>query len=209
MSFIVLDDISVAMGLGTPETFSNNQAAQLQYYIDFVCTYIESECGVSFTQRTDAVRRYTADQWGRVCLVENNISVVTDIKDSSGNSLQFWTFDGVNQLESFWPWMVVDVTLTYGLTEVPLDIKGVAIEAVKRAGGTGKSGQAVNSHQVGDVRDTYSGGLDSALAFTKTEKDILERYGVSEETWYTSPKPSRRQRRTIDTFDPFWDGWGR
>jgi len=116
MAFIVIDDISTAQGTQSV-AFTADQEAQLQYYIDFVCDYIESVTGTSYSVHTDVTIRYKSDSYGNIELAQNPVTTVTSIKDKDGNDQTPISelFDGVDTIYFLCPLTAHDVKLTYGM----------------------------------------------------------------------------------------------
>lgn len=205
MGFIDVDAIAVALG---GATFTADQEAQLQYYIDFVCSYIESEIGMSFSIHEDAVLRYQSDSYGQIELDEYPVTAVGDILDYRGYPALGSRWTGMQVIDGLRPLTAYDVTLTYGQDgDVPLDLAGVATEAVKRAYDNGGSGSgALAEKTVGDTTEKYANPLDAALAFTATDTQILENYGMNEGTTYRLSTPLQSPRLYRNDW-PFDDGW--
>lgn len=210
MAFITIDDIADASGTGSV-AYTADQETQIQYLIDFVCAYIENETGWSYSLHENVKVRYESNAYGQIDLVENPVVTVTMIVDKVGTNQIYWRWSGLDVIDYLRPITVYDVTLTYGQDGAPVEVQGVAIEAVKRALATGKSGTALQEKQVGDVRQVYANPLDAAVAFSQTDRDILSSAGAQDGyTMRLAPPLQRRRYFTGDPFvDPFedWYGW--
>lgn len=210
MAFITIDDVAVASGTASA-SYTVDQEAQIQYYIDFVCAYIENETGYSYSLHTDVTVRYESNPYGQVELVECPVITVTRVEDKLGVDQIYWRWTGLDIIDYLRPLTIYDIKLSYGVSGAPLPVKGVATEAVKRALNAGKSGNALTEKQVGDVRQIYANPLDAAVAFSKTDREILSAAGQPDGyTMQTSVPLQRRRYFTGDPFvDPFadWYGW--
>lgn len=182
MGIITTDELSVAMGRAS-DPLSGDEAAQAQYQIDRVTSYIENETGVTFGQITGDVLRKRADGGGEIKLIEWPIHLVTLIHDVKrdldipfqGNVRTY--FDGIDTIYGLRPGKVYDITMDYGMYPVPNDIKGVAASAVIRELST----EPTDAKQitVGDVTEIFGGLLD----FPPGDQHTIDNYTSTEDSW--------------------------
>lgn len=179
MPIIDVSDLETYMGV----SFSDTQAAQAAYIVNYVNGWINDTCDTSFGTTTGFVMRVKADVDGRYIfhnLPIQQITLVHDVFTDSDFTSDGWIFDGIDTLWPFYPGQIIDVTLDYGVTPVPDSITGVALAMGKR----GMSALLSNTDerlilkQVGDV--IYQFG--DVLAPNKYEQSILDTYGNTEYT---------------------------
>ena len=194
MGIITVTQLSDYTGL----TFSAQQAKSAQFYIDVVSSYIELETGVSFTKIVGDTIREEADYRGRIELTQEpitDIQSVTDFQTAVALDPQtqyFW--NGIDTIKGLYPFQVVDIVMDYGYDPCPMDIVGVCVEACRRGLATGLI--PVKQQTVGDVTVIYG----DLLTFSKSDLEILGRYGKTETTW----GPTDRQLYEHTRFYP-WD----
>lgn len=160
-----------------------------QHLIDRVTAYIETVTGVAFTLHTNETVRYRADGWGVVELIGPVVDVTT-ITPLRQSNYQYrydgWDWipsewDGLDEITGLAPYEVVDVTYTYGydLSEVPADIKGVAMDVVIRKL-NGRDPGELEEKTVGDI--SYKWRVSEA-DFDAFGLDVLEAYKGGARTW--------------------------
>lgn len=203
MAILTVDELQVAMNV----TFTDGQAGQAQYYIDRVSSFIENQTGAKFSLVTGQVIREQADSYGEVEMMVWPISAITNIHDYLTDTdlpANCYRWDGIQTIYWFRPYQVVDVTVDYGIDPVPADIKGIAIEAIRR--GMASNPTSLKSKAVGDVVYQYGTMLD----FPAEDKAVIQSYTSTEGT-YQLPGPSNDpQYRWSNVLNgPDWptDGW--
>lgn len=160
-----------------------------QYLIDQVTVYIESVTGVAFSRHTNETVRYRADGQGVVELVGPVVSVTNIVPLIQSNYTYrydgwYWVpaaWDGLSDIVGLAPYEVVDVTYTYGydLSEVPKDIKAVAMSVVLgKVNGRGL--EALEEKSVGDI--TYKWRVSEA-DFDSFGLEVLTSYQGVARTW--------------------------
>lgn len=149
MSLFTLEELAVALG----RDIETEEEPVFQFLIDSISDYIETYCGMAFSLHEDETVRYRADGHGIVELIGPVIEVheITTINGLAIDPPAYDDFDEIFYLE---PRSVVDVRYDYGMEEVPGDIKGVAIEAVKGVI-TGPDSSELDTYSVGDVIEKY------------------------------------------------------
>lgn len=188
------------VGKAMKKTFDDQQSEQVQYYIDVVSSYIETETGCSFVKIVGDVIREEADEAGRISLTQEPIHDIQSVVDFQTTiellpqTQYFW--NGINTIRGLYPFQVVDITLDYGYDPCPMDIQGVVVEAIRRGLATGNL--PVKQTTVGDVTVIYG----DLLTFSKSDLEIIGRYGSTETTWGPS-EPDRYETH----FYPFDGGF--
>jgi len=175
MGLITVDDFIVASG---GSTLSDALAAQTDYYINTVSSYIENTTGMTFHLVVDEDVRIKSDGNGEITLEFEPINDVTAILDwKSQTATDNWCWDGFAVISGLCPFKTYVVTVSYGM-EAPDDIKGVCTEAVKRGLASDPTGLKMKT--VGDVSYQYG----DMLAFDESELNILSQYtDLDSTTW--------------------------
>src|SRR5580765_3814389 len=70
-----------ALGLGTFTSLPAAQQAQINYLINTATDTVENIVGFSFSGVVVQTKRFVADNWGQIQLVEDNISTITSATD--------------------------------------------------------------------------------------------------------------------------------
>lgn len=177
MALLTIDYLEAAMG----ETLNDVRAAQAQFYIDKVSSYIEDYTGVTFSKVKDVTERHYSDDHGNIQLDHYPVTEVTTVHDVHRNidlvADASYRFDGIETVMGLRARRVYDVTLSHGLPEVPLVIQTIATDAVRRALATAPTG--LKAKIVGDVQYQYD---NAALDFPPTDQEVLDRFGGDEGT---------------------------
>lgn len=180
VALVDLEDIIVVMGR---EPASAEEAAQWQFYIDTVSSFINGYVSVSFELKTDDVVRYQADYYGMIDLGGDPISSVDSVKNARTQVETYWDWDMMSTIGRLDPHEVVDVTYTHGYASVPDDISKMATQAVVGVLGHGATGP-ITSFTVGDVTESYAVPQDSAEAYVVfLSKQVLDRYSDMYGSW--------------------------
>jgi hypothetical protein len=156
MALFTLEELAVALG----REITDDEEPYYQYLIDSVSVYIESYTGVAFSRHEDETVRYRADGHGIIKLIGpvESVSSMTAVHGTDPFKTYDYYFgpywDGFDEVYYLPAYAVVDITYTYGLGEVPEDIKKAAIEAV--AGRiSGSDGAQLDTYIVGDVTEKF------------------------------------------------------
>jgi hypothetical protein len=161
---------------------AEEDAAEL--LIELMSAHIETRTGVSFQLHEDAILRRQATWDGRIELPWPVHAVDSVTVYDTGSRAPHWGWDGNTTLFNLRGHETVDITLTYGLEEVPPDIELVALFAtwsMFRSEVRGEPG-SLQELAVGDVREKFaSGQLDPESVFTESQKELLDSY--QEDTW--------------------------
>lgn len=177
MGILTVEQLASAIGT----TFTTEKAQSAQFYIDVVSSYLETETGVSFFKITGETIRMESDARGRVELTMEPIQDVTSVVDFETQveltPITEYKWNGLNTLKLFRPFRTFDITLDYGYDPCPMDIVGVCVEAVRRGLATGNI--PYKQQTVGDVTVIYG----DLLTFSKSDLEIIGRYGQQETTW--------------------------
>lgn len=192
MALLTVEDYEVASG---GAELGDAAAAQCQYYIDAITSYLENKTGITFTKIVGAVVRVQADDYGEVLFEDYPVNLVTKIHDflddvdldSPGD---YW--DGLQTVSTLSRRQVVDITYDYGMDPVPKDLQFVAMEAVKRGMASAPTG--LKAKAVGDVIYTYG----DMFSFNEHDMDIIKQYTESEHT--IRLRANVRQRNTFGYF---------
>lgn len=180
-----LSDLAVALR----RSIAPEEEPYFQSLIDEVTAYLENETGLAFTLHTNETVRYRADGWGVVELVGPVVEVFNIAPLIQSNYTYrydgwYWVpgrWDGIDEIDGLAPYEVVDVTYTYGydLSEVPEDIKAVAIKAVVGEI-NGRSPEDLEEKTVGDI--TYRWKASEA-DFDSFGLSVLNAYRGVARTW--------------------------
>lgn len=191
-ALITITDIEAALG----EDISVDDEPRIQYYINVVSSYIEGYTGVSFSLQEDAVIRAVAD--GRGIIEIDEIVEITEVAqlDPSvgtygGISVGFpgYYFDGIDKIYGLDPYETYRITLTYGHTSIPTEIKGVATKLV--LAGTDLDTVAtggLRSYRVGDVEESYGVSILAGVPVVTLDTlmtKILHSYATGTTTYRT------------------------
>ncbi len=149
------------------------------YHISSVSSYINSICDDSFEEIEDDVIRYQSDYYGIIELLGGPVSEVSSVAYfRSGAELSGWYWDGFEQLSVGAGLLTVDVTLTHGWSQVPLDIETIATDASLVAINSFDADDLI-SYQVGDVNEKYASIKTFAEQNTQS---VLDNYRRTEAT---------------------------
>src|SRR6478752_7103413 len=151
-ALVTIEELEAA--LATTFEDGSPEEAQAQYYIDTISAFINSYVDVSFEKHTDETVRYRADYYGTVTLAGPVDSVAGVVRPNSTYVVPF-LFDDFDKVYNLQPSVAYDITYTWGYDEVPMDIKGVVIEAVRASINNPNNSL---SFRVGDVTETYLSG---------------------------------------------------
>ena len=165
-------------------TLSSEEQDSAEILIELVSAHIANRTGMAFEQHTEKTIRRQAAWDGRISLPRPTTAVHSVKVWDSGVSAPHWRWDGHNTIFNLRGWETVDITLDYGLDEVPKEIELVALLAsyeLFRSEIRGEPG-SLQEFQVGDVREKFaSGELDPESVFTQSQKELLDSY--AEEMW--------------------------
>lgn len=160
-----------------------------QYFIDQITAYIENITGVAFSRRTNETLRYRADGHGVVELIGPVVDVANIAPLIQSNYTYrydgwYWApaaWDGLGDIDGLAPYEVVDVTYTYGYdtSEVPPDIKAVAMDVVVSEL-NGRTPDELREKTVGDI--TYKWAV-SSTDFNSLGIEVLNSYRGIAKTW--------------------------
>lgn len=172
-ALITVADIENALGRGVED---DEEEAYWQFIIDSLSAFINNYVDVSFEPFTDATVRLQADQYGMIKL-KGPVTGITSVKNFRSQLEDFYVdWDGIDTIFYAEPNAVLDVTYSYGYSEVPLDVKMLMISGVL-AQIEEKSPVNLRSLQVGDVAEEYRDSPVSQL-FGITAKTTLYKYKV-------------------------------
>lgn len=179
MAIISVSDLQTFMGI----EFTDIQAAQAAYIVDYINGYINDETDTSFGTETGAVIRVKTDVSGEYIFQNIPVQAVTlvhDVFSDTDLTSSQWSFDGIDVLCGFYPGQVLDITMDFGVDPVPGSIIGVALGMAKRAMGQliSNTDSGLVLKQVGDVIYQYG----DVLSPNKNEQTILDSYSVTEFT---------------------------
>lgn len=170
-ALITIDDIEGALGRPAEDA---EEEAQWQYYIDTISFLINDYVDVSFEVVEDEVRRFKANYEGEIELPGPVIDVtaVNNFRDGSADVYVDW--DGMTTLFYLESEQVVDVTWSYGYTDVPDDIKSLVLTMTLNEINE-LSPTDLRSFKVGDVMEEYR---DSQVAqlFGQMGLNVLNKY---------------------------------
>jgi len=208
MALATVADVEVALGVAAG-SLTPTKAAQVQYFIDTISAYVLEETGVNFDQTTDTVRMQ-ADSFGELRMTNYEpviaVNTITDYRTgealsaAAGTGPQIYYYDGINTVYGLYPRQVVDLNLTYGYASVPASIKGVVVDASRRAYEAPKAN--LRERQVADVLEAY-GPQDGSVYLSDHEKDILAGWSDTETSWALGIRPDFRDPRE-DWRDGYW-----
>jgi hypothetical protein len=174
MGLLTVDELEDAMG---GISFTEVQTNTANYLINRVSSYLESATGVTFEPVVGFVFRSKADSNGEIRFPVYPVTDVSNFHDfKSDLDITYPRWDGLELLLGFFPSQVVDVTIDYGMTVVPADIKNVATEAVRR--GMSANSTTLVSKTVGDV--IYQFG--DMLMFPAADQEVIDSYEVHQGT---------------------------
>lgn len=173
MALLTQQDLENVMGPLKP-----SQEALAAFLIGRVTAYLRLTTGCSFEPVIDYVFRAKADITGRILLdafypttdVSNFHDFVSDV------DIAYPRWDGISTLYNFHPRQVVDITIDYGFEDAPEDIKGVALEAVRR--GMAANATTLKTKTVGDVTYVYG----DMFSFSSADQEIIDSYSNNSET---------------------------
>jgi|SRR5690242_10445470 hypothetical protein len=176
MALLDIEQVQTDLGRNT-NPFSSDEQDQVQFVIDLITGYIESECfGLSFTVLTDVTKRLQADSYGVIELPFFPINTVSSVKSVKTGLETVWDWDYFSVIFDLCPFEAVDVKLTYGYDEPPADLVLVARSLAKR-----NMDNPLNIRQqtVGAISETYGSLNDSLNEF---ESSIIDRYRLGTAT---------------------------
>ena len=180
VALLDLEDIIVVVGRGPS---SASEAAQWQFHIEAVSSFINNYVSVSFEVKTSETVRYQADYYGLIDLGGGPVSSVSSVKNAQTQLETSWYWDRLSTISRLEPNEVVDVTYTHGYSAVPDDIKYMATQAVSDVLGLGATG-TLTSFTVGDVTEVYSKPIgDNSVTVVSLSKDVLDRYSDTYGSW--------------------------
>lgn len=183
MGLLTLEDLAISLG----RTIETEEEAGFQLLIDTMTVFIENYCGVAFIPHESETVRYRADGRGIVELLGpvteiETISVVLPSTGYPSVSEPYGPYyDNFSEIYYLPPYAVVDVTYTYGMDEVPEDIKSVATEAVKGVI-EGDDNSTLDTYTVGDVTERFKQGWQ-LTNFNGMQQLVLDSYRGVATTW--------------------------
>lgn len=168
MGLLQIHDLEIALD----RTLDNDEEPNAHYLIDAITAYIETVTDTAFSPHTNETVRELADFYGVVTLSPGPVTLVSSVTAINYIS-PIWHFDGYNTIYNLYPNQVVDIVYSYGLDQVPPDIKYAAAEMVKSViQGLPEGG--LKSKQVGDVNYAFA---DAAThKFHGLGADVLDAY---------------------------------
>lgn len=189
MGLVTIAEIEAALG----SDIETADEPRVQWYIDVVSEFVETYTDQSFTAVTGETQICESDRRG--CIEFPSLNAVTKVEfrdpwlgtyteTTSGN----YAFDGINTIYALDPYATYRVTVSYGWTTVPTDIKGVIVQLVLAGTGLapGSSG-GLAAYRVGDVEETY--GVTAAenggpiVTMASLQRDVLDAYRLTTRTW--------------------------
>lgn len=174
MALITLTDLEPAVG----KDLTGDEAAT--YAIELVSMYIRVYTDTSFEEVTETIT-YKADYYGRVQL-NTPVTEVSGVVYYNDQPVFDWQWDGWGEVYGIKPNHTVKVTYTHGFTDVPNDVKYVAIEAAKRLYVTPDRYNLgmLMQFNVGDVSEWYNSRMNNPMLaqglFNDLEKLTLDNY---------------------------------
>jgi hypothetical protein len=155
MSLLTLEDLAVALG----REIETAEEPSFQWLIESISVFIEDYTGMAFSLHEDETIRYRADGRGIVKLrgPVGEVATVTPVLSTDPYAYHDGYgpyYDGFDEIYYMPPFGIVDVTYTYGMEEVPQDIKHAAVEAIQgRIEGTDNG--TLDTYTVGDVTERF------------------------------------------------------
>lgn len=195
MGLITIDYLEKALGVPVGSLDQD----QAQYYIDTISAYVESYTGVTFTLQEDVILRLQADYYGQVVLHMKPIQTVTDVTVAPQTTPYsfpltdpVWGFDGYDTIYNLQPHSVYLITLTYGYSDVPQDIKSYTTEQCRNALNNPNN---LANYRVGDVTESYAtkDAVNEVKSVAGLGQSVLDSYKDSEETWRLGPRAYPQQ----------------
>lgn len=157
MALLTLEELAIALG----RDILTSEEPVFQWLIDSITAYIEDYTGVAFTVHEDETTRYRADGRGIVRLrgPVGAVGTITPVLPSGPSWAEYDYYygpfyDGFDEIYYLPPFGVVDVTYTYGMEEVPQDIKNAATEALLGRI-SGSDNAQLDTFTVGDVTERF------------------------------------------------------
>lgn len=209
MALATVTDVEVALGLA-PNTLTATQAARVQQYLDTLSAMVNEATGRDFGSATETVRMQ-ADGNGDILMARyepvTSVTAVVDynsgeaLSASPGTGPQIYHWDGLMTIYGLYPRQVVDVTLTHGETSVPASLKGIVVEATKRAYESTKSN--LRARQVADVSEEYNPTFEGSLYFTAQERETIAGWEETETSWHLAVRPDQLDPREY-YLDSYW-----
>jgi len=150
-ALITIADIENALGRGVED---EEEESGWQFIIDSLSAFINNFVDVSFEPYEDVTVRYKSDYYGQVKLIQP-VTGISSIKNFRTQEEDFYIdWDGIDTIFYGCPEQVVDVTYSFGYSEVPADVKLLMVAGVL---GQINEQSPVNlrSFQVGDVVEQY------------------------------------------------------
>jgi len=171
-ALIDVSDIETALGRPAED---DEEEAKWQRYINSLSDYINARVSVSFFPVENGTSRLQADYDGEIQLT-GPVTAVTSVKNfRSQQEDQYVDWDGLQTLFNLLPDQVVDVTWSYGYTDVPDDVVNIMITGVLAAVDEG-SPLDMRAYKVGDVDEQYRQSTISNY-FGDGLKAVLGKYG--------------------------------
>jgi len=175
MGLLTVDELEDAMG-GVSLTEAQTNCAN--YLISRVSSYLESITGVTFEPKTDFTFRAKADMNGQVTTPVWPVTDVSNFHDFKTDlDITYPRWDGMDMFYGMFPRQVIDITVSYGMETVPIAMKNVAIEAVRR--GMSANATSLVSKTVGDVIYVFG----DMLTFPAADQEVIDSYEVTQGTY--------------------------
>lgn len=188
MALLTISDLEVASGTDIPTL----EEPRYQFYINAVTSYIETYLDQTFTAVSNEDLICQADSRG--CITFSSLTSVSAVQErdnwlgtytayTSGN----YGFDGVGTIYGLVPYTTYKVTVSYGWSTVPADIKAVATQLVMAGSGLEPSAAGgLSRYRVGDVEETYgvtdSGSGSPVVTLTSLQSAVLNSYSARTRT---------------------------
>lgn len=183
-SFISITDIETSTGT----TISSADEPRIQWYIDAVCSYIETTTGQKFSPTT-ATLRCQADSWGVIEFPQITSITTVEVYDPylqtySALTTGDYAYDGISKLYNFCAYETVRLNLTYGWPYVPEDIAAVATDLVKAGSGLEQNASSgLSTYRVGDVEEQYGVTNGGVVTLHTLMTDVMHIYSSGNTTW--------------------------
>lgn len=174
MALITAEELEAFMG----RTFTDQELAQAEVFIELASDVIESEAGVSFSLVENEEIRMQADGYGIIELNAKPIQSIAVYAINTTDEISYATWDGLSAVYGLQPNEVVDIVYTHGYTTVPGDIKAVCYGVCSRMM---YNPSGLRQETVGAISVTYPGlgGEAGTLNFSTLEKRVLEKYAAT------------------------------